>query len=587
MRGEFAVALTTACLLVAGTGSRAAQTNPVRTLGSFPWDTSTADVLLQQVSSDRLVVQVRIVTESNTSAGRRQTRPVPTESMEAWVLLDDGTALEQTPRQPPKGAPPVGVGNAGDNYAFVTFGFKSTSKARVAAVVVKVEGQFHVFGASQENSPYVIGKDVQVSAPFPGGQYYETQIAADPAAASHLLIGAYATTGDGSIDNVFYVSFDRGRTWTRTLRVPVGVDPAVAIGAKGVAFAATIHDVPRPDGSSRSVLVVHRSTDGGRGWRESVVQVESGGVDRNYIAVDDVRQRVYVHGYLQDARDAEGKRTASAFVLYASDDGGRAFTRLAVREPAGPATPKLVPANGIVLPDGTFVALAATLDATRLNMFKGRSDAASAPELNGVLGILRSVDGGRTLERLAQIAEVHYDWRVPQLSMAGLAIDRSTGPFRGRVYAVWPDARVDRRTQIFIASSDDGGRTWTAPRLVSDDRPSSPNPRPNQFMPAVAVNRNGVVAVSWYDRRDNPDNLGYWPRFSASLDGGATFLSSVRVSTAPRVVLDTKETRLNGGDTAGLTADADGTFHAVWVDNRTGTHQVWTAPVEVRGAARR
>jgi hypothetical protein len=171
--------------------------------------------------------------------------------------------------------------------------------------------------------------------------------------------------------------------------------------------------------------------------------------------------------------------------------------------------------------------------------------------------------------------------------MAGLAVDRSGGPHRGRAYAVWPEARFDRRTQIFIASSDDGGRSWTAPRLVSDDEPSSSNPRSNNFMPAVAVNGGGVVGVSWYDRRDNPDNLGYWPRFSASLDGGATFLASVRVSTSPNLVLDSKETRLNSGDTAGLAADAAGVFHPVWIDNRTGVHQVWTAPVSVRGTVRR
>lgn len=129
-----------------------AQTPQIRTLGSFPWDTSNADVLLQRVSSDRLVVQVRIVTESLTGdAGqpstvvRRQTRAVPTEAMEAWVLLDDGTALHQTPRQPPKGTPPTGVVNAGTRYSFVSFGFTSDSDAKLSAVVVKLEDQFHVF----------------------------------------------------------------------------------------------------------------------------------------------------------------------------------------------------------------------------------------------------------------------------------------------------------------------------------------------------------------------------------------------------------------------------------------------------------
>jgi hypothetical protein len=49
-------------------------------------------------------------------------------------------------------------------------------------------------------------------------------------------------------------------------------------------------------------------------------------------------------------------------------------------------------------------------------------------------------------------------------------------------------------------------------------------------MPAIAVNNDGVVAVAWYDRRDNPDNLGYFERLSASLDGGVTWLPSIRVS---------------------------------------------------------
>jgi hypothetical protein len=38
---------------------------------------------------------------------------------------------------------------------------------------------------------------------------------------------------------------------------------------------------------------------------------------------------------------------------------------------------------------------------------------------------------------------------------------------------------------------------------------------------------------------------------------------------------------LTGGDTAGLAASADGTFHALWIDNRTGVQQAWTAAITV------
>ena len=42
---------------------------------------------------------------------------------------------------------------------------------------------------------------------------------------------------------------------------------------------------------------------------------------------------------------------------------------------------------------------------------------------------------------------------------------------------------------------------------------------------------------------------------------------------------------VNGGHTAGMAADANGAFHPVWIDNRTGLPQMWTAPVTVAGAA--
>jgi hypothetical protein len=129
-------------------------------------------------------------------------------------------------------------------------------------------------------------------------------------------------------------------------------------------------------------------------------------------------------------------------------------------------------------------------------------------------------------------------------------------------------------------------------------------------MPTVAVNRGGIVGVAWYDRREHPDNLGWDVRFTASLDGGATFLPSVKVSSrgttfGPRtpwtglrpfvsrdehglaVRVSLNSFTFLGGDTAGLVADATGVFHPVWVDNRTGTPQVWTATVTVEGGLAR
>ena len=271
-----------------------------------------------------------------------------------------------------------------------------------------------------------------------------------------------------------------------------------------------------------------------------------------------------MHGYLSDNRDAAGRAVPAALVLYTSTDDGATFDQGLTRTGTQPGRPWFFLGNGVVADDGTFVALAAELDKTKSNM-SYRTNAASAPSgANGTLAVIRSRDGGLTVEA-STITDVYYDWRVPQLSMSSLAVDRSASPFNGRLYAAWPDARADQHTQVFAASSDDLGRTWTAPRVISDDAGSLPNgDRPNHFMPMVAVNKDGVVAVAWHDRRDNPDNLGYFQRLSASLDGGATWLPSIRVSSSPNVA-EAGELRVNGGDTSGLTADAEGVFHALWI----------------------
>ena len=117
------------------------------------------------------------------------------------------------------------------------------------------------------------------------------------------------------------------------------------------------------------------------------------------------------------------------------------------------------------------------------------------------------------------------------------------------------------------------------------------------FIPSIAVNKGGVVAVSWYDRRGLPKprmvpievtldgrvvstrkrvTHGWNVRLRVSLDGGAAWLPSVQLNEQP------SRRELQVGHTAGLAAAADGRFHATWIDDRTGTTQLWGAAVEVK-----
>jgi Carboxypeptidase regulatory-like domain len=195
---------------------------------------------------------------------------------------------------------------------------------------------------------------------------------------------------------------------------------------------------------------------------------------------------------------------------------------------------------------------------------------------------------------------------------AALALDRTTGPFAGRLYAVWPDNRSGR-SQVLLSWSDSKGDSWSAPVVVDDDLArTDPNQMPDAINVSTAVNQAGVVGVMWGDRREHADNLGWRFRFAASLDGGDSFTPSVRLASAansydrelqypvvapptrslgPRQPLQMRVSVMrffySAGDTVSMTTDQAGGFYPMWCDNRTGLSQLWTATIIVTGSALR
>jgi hypothetical protein len=267
--------------------------------------------------------------------------------------------------------------------------------------------------------------------------------------------------------------------------------------------------------------------------------------------------------------------------------------------------------NGVVLSDGTYAfALMEWADKNKLD-----NDDWKKPM--GKIKVVRSKDGGKTFEKAVAAADWHgcHGW-TPGIVM--LAADASSGPFRDRMYVTWPDARSGR-CEILLSSSADKGETWSSPVTINDDQSPEQKKRGRpHLLPAVAVNPAGVVGVSWNDRRDAAEDGRQWTaRFAASLDGGETFTPSVALappeaSTVRSDYVPIMAYSMGGGhhrpkgrggnihleigpqwidylsaaDTAGIAAGADGAFHPLWVDSRTGIPQLFTASVRVDGEAR-
>ena len=451
-----------------------------------------------------------------------------------------------------------------------------------------------------------VGGDVQVSRAWAAQHFAEVTVCADPSDARRLVAAAMYDTSAGPTGQrdggvVAFTSHDGGSSWRPTLDTrragQQSPDPSCGFGPNGVAYLATMA-VAR----QRGAVSLYSSHDAGDTW-SSPVSLGPPLLDRPWLTVDNSqsswRGKVYVSAFLE----SRAPFTRDLVVLTPSDTIGHGEQRSHYMH-NGPL---------VTLSDGTLIALMAH-PTTHSQEPPSLPDPVGGWPATPVITVVRSQDGGRTLS--APIVVSAFTSQPPDKRflltdfIPSLAVDAGSPRFRDRLYAVWIDA-ASGSTRVMISVSADSGRTWSSARMVSDDAPSHEGQRPvDSVNPAVAVNRDGVVGVLWYDRRDN-DDFGYWPRFAASLDGAETWTRSVRVSKQPMVARldglfayaatrdfdDVTNHELvfsvhNGwnfksGDTSGLTADASGAFHPVWIDNRTGFAQVWSSSVRVDGVVRR
>jgi hypothetical protein len=156
-----------------------------------------------------------------------------------------------------------------------------------------------------------------------------------------------------------------------------------------------------------------------------------------------------------------------------------------------------------------------------------------------------------------------------------MAVDKSTGPHRGRIYVTYPTKKDHYGKAIVqVRYSDDEGKNWSPATTVS-----IPKGKQN-FFPWIAVDdATGEVWVV-YDTFDETTDYATNVYVAYSADGGDTWLnqkvSDVSHITAP---IDNYYFAYGyAGDYIGIAAYG-GKAYPIWHDNRNGTWQLYCSPV--------
>ncbi len=408
--------------------------------------------------------------------------------------------------------------------------------------------------------------DVTASNDTAERQQVEPTIGVDPQNPSIIVAGAqdYRLLSIGGHRwHGYYRSTDNGLTWSVSLvpgfpgdTSPQGAssplrafscisDPALAFDRSGNVYYAGI--------SCNFRLFAVKYTNDGATYSGATVFPRStfGFADKPWIAVDNSGGPNDGHVYI--TYDGFGITGVTGAYFIRSTDGGQAWSFPISAEPAT-LTGITVDPIGRVTVSGLDFSPRST---TQANIFTSTS-----------------TDGGETFHGHEVVATaILMPSPLPGNQFRTFTIPQISSDSNG-IYIVWDDYGLGN-SNVLLARSADGGKTWTKPVTVNDALTGQ------HFFPSIAAS-NGVISVIWYDSRNgqlsNGTITGLDVYYSESTNAGASFSSNVRLTSTgfnPNIV-----ERADGGDTEIFMGDyiqvaaSPGTAHAVWADNRNACDNI-------------
>lgn len=401
-----------------------------------------------------------------------------------------------------------------------------------------------------------------------GNEVADAAIAADQLRSNHLLLGSSDGNCQHQFDATARSSWNSGSTWATTCMGWVQFGdyyyvgdggPLVAFDRAGTAYIGGSYQ--DTNAQSTGLIATEKSSDG-TNWTDPVVSVAyvyrgAAWYDAR-MAVDTFPGSPYVDRiYISAIGLIEPLQRTHKVVVSLSKDGGTRWKVVSVTPgEAYPAT-------------DSYTSLAIGRNGTAYLTWMYCHAHPSCDTAYMVFS--KSTDGGETWSPPTVMTSVNV---IPALPPDGtvvvtdtpvIGVDNSNGPNAGTLYVVmynWTGTFM----QLQVIHSTDGGDTWSQPVAVA------PGYNHDQFFPWLSVSSQGLVGVSWLDRRNDPANVRYQAFAAISVDGGHSFQPNVQLTD------QFSDPHVNGfpfntwmGNNTGNAWDGP-LFLAAWMDSSNGVN---------------
>jgi hypothetical protein len=408
-----------------------------------------------------------------------------------------------------------------------------------------------------------------------------------------------------------YYTFDAGKTWaasnfitkpySQQVSLMGGGDPVFVFDADGNLYFTWINLYityvnVAPD-SLRAAIFWAKSTDGGKTFQFDEKNHFDKIFSTKYSNNPQISQMLDKQWMAADKSNSQWRNSVYMSCLFLSQSGMSSSLKLRIyRKRANEAE---FVKNPFVINTGNLAILqfgSIDVDANGFVHYVFYGSNGVQQELYHCI----SKDGGATFSNPVKITQLIGSMRtlsgtenVPGLSSQRIypspymAVDNSSSPNSGNIYVTWTangiTSKLTKGLDIYFSRSTDAGATWSIPSIINNDGLNSVH----NFYSNISVNDSGVIAITYYDRRNHVGTTvtqGITDYFlSTSFDGGKTF-SNQKVSLTPSR-FDRIGSVNNGfgiGEYNAVMMSKD-YIYPVWADGRTnnGNINVYVARVKI------